>query len=122
MKKFLFIILIGAFLLVGCGKNKPISEYPKEVKIEVTSNPSGKSFTGGYGNKKNHVSVGPDLTPQTYITQLEDEWDIVICTFAKDEPGTWELTVKIYVDGELKKQASNSAESGIIAFTITGND
>ncbi len=121
MQKKLFVLaLVATFALLipGC-KNLFQNEFPKEVKFEVTSSPSGKRFYGYYGNSRTDVGV-EGITPKTYTTQLRDAMDIACGGFSKDEPGNWTLTVKMYVDGKLKDHASVSEENASISLCVDG--
>ena len=119
MKKLIILVLMGTFLFVGCNK---LSNFPKEVEFKVTSSPTGKKFIGNYGNSSGIATVGPETTPKTYTTQLKDKWDFASGVFTKLDSGRWTLTVKVYVDGNLKDERSTTAEFGSVSLSVYGKD
>ncbi len=119
MRRWLFLFLAAALFLWGC---KGTADFPREVKFEVTSTPSGKIFSGIYGNTRVTDTITRARTPQTYTTELRDQMDVASGVFKKVDPGTWQLTVKVYVNGQLKDQASTSGENGSITLSVSGMD
>ena len=111
----LFVLL----LFFACSKETPQSEtiYPIETGIILSkSGIDSLHFSGQYGNSSSSADVEGILLlnlGETYITYVEDEEDEVFGNFQKEQQDG-ELTVKIIVNGEAKKEASTSASYGSV--------
>lgn len=84
------LAVVGLFLLMSCSQLLNL-----ETKFKVTSEPSGKRFTGYVDGR----SV-EGITPVTYTTDRQGDFDIVCAAFQKDEEGYW--TLKVKCDGKQK--------------------
>lgn len=84
------LAVTSLFLLMSCSQL-----FNLETQFKVTSEPSGKRFVGNVDGR----SV-EGITPATYTTDRQGDFDIVCAAFQKDAEGYWALKVKC--DGKTK--------------------
>lgn len=107
MKKLFLWVLLGAFILVGCGQ----TESKFTIKVSGTS---GLKFSGSYMT----VRAGGASTSKSVEGTVPAEYNlrgiIVSCTFQKQsEKGN--LRVDIFKDGTGVSQSETSAPYGVVS-------
>lgn len=112
MRKCLLVLAILGFL-TSCGLEEG-SVYPRDVEFLVTGT-KDIAFTGSCGNRSSSSSVD-GVTPQSFYTKLENDYDMASGNFQKlVEGGT--LMVEVYVDQYFKKDASTWAAYGEVRIS-----
>lgn len=92
----------------------------KTVTIRVTGAP-GMSFSGNYTAGVSINSI-EGITPQDYQAEVRTGVDSVVAHVQKQGNGKEELTLQGIVDGEVVKEESTTAQSGVVWMTLRADD
>lgn len=121
------LLIIGSVLLLSCSKDKDSSSPSKSHKLVFkaigSSDVQLETATYGYGPDNNFVSKS-DLSGATWtseeITAPAGTVVAEIGVSGEGQNASSELTVQIYVDGELKKEgkATGTVLSAVASYNF----
>jgi hypothetical protein len=93
----------------------------KTVTIRVTGT-SGVSFSGNYTEGDISINSIEGITPQDYQAEVRAGIDSVAAHVQKQGGGNEELTLQGIVDGEVVKEESTSAQSGVVWIALWADE